>query len=826
MTIKKAIQSSVLLGTTALAVVPAASTASAQVSASPERFSPLAAGWLERAETMRAEGNFIGAADQLRHLNEAGMPLSEADAELLAWLQASICFELADPLCVNLLSDFADNYPASPHASQARLNIGDYYFFNHQWPDALLAYRKIDADRLNRDQKPLLLYRTALSMIRTGYFDEAEHLLRQLSEYPDYEEARKFYLAYIEYIRGDFDEAYRGFQSVKPSIPGLNAGYYMTQIEYSRGQYEDVIKHGSSLLRKHPVPELCPEMHRVVGLSYFKTGNPDVARSFLTNYLDLTDSLSASPDAVYALGAIDYADGDYEAAARRFESLTDLEDEIGQGAWLYLGLCHLHDGDSTSAAIAFDRASRMGFDRKVTEAALYNYVTALTRGGKVPFSNSADLLESFVKHYPDSEHAAAVEAYLATAYYNDHEYQKALNHIDAIRNPDQAQLDVKQKVLYQLGIEEASNGHTDEAARHLQQAVDINGGDSSLRAQARLWLGDALYTLGRFKEAENSYNDFIRSAKNSENRALGFYNLAYAKYKNEDYAGAAADFAKAIDARPSLDAQLLNDARIREADCLYYIGKYAEAGKLYSLAIENDALDSDYALMRRALMQGLTGYTEAKLADLNRLVEHYPDSRWLSKALLEMAVTYEALGRNDLAADAYHRRLDIATDVDIDELIRMIRAMHDSGRSSDVLDVASRIRHAGGLEADELAEISLYEADALADLNRWNEAYDIYSDLALTPYSEPGAKANVMLAEAELRHKDFEGARRRMEEFTDVGTPHEYWLARGFIALADAYHGLGKTYLAKEYLSALRQNYPGGNDDIDSMIASRLKKWK
>ena len=65
-----------------------------------------------------------------------------------------------------------------------------------------------------------------------------------------------------------------------------------------------------------------------------------------------------------------------------------------------------------------------------------------------------------------------------------------------------------------------------------------------------------------------------------------------------------------------------------------------------------------------------------------------------------------------------------------------------------------------------------------------------------------------------------------MEEFTDVGTPHQYWLARGFIALADAYHGLGKTYLAKEYLNSLNENYPATDDDIPSLISSRLKKWK
>ncbi|MDE6448190.1 MAG: hypothetical protein K2L35_07710, partial [Muribaculaceae bacterium] len=67
------------------------------------------------------------------------------------------------------------------------------------------------------------------------------------------------------------------------------------------------------------------------------------------------------------------------------------------------------------------------------------------------------------------------------------------------------------------------------------------------------------------------------------------------------------------------------------------------------------------------------------------------------------------------------------------------------------------------------------------------------------------------------------GARDRMEDFTSSGSSQQYWVARGFIVLADAYTALGKDYLAQEYLRSLKQNYPGDEDDIRRMIAKRLK---
>ena len=52
-----------------------------------------------------------------------------------------------------------------------------------------------------------------------------------------------------------------------------------------------------------------------------------------------------------------------------------------------------------------------------------------------------------------------------------------------------------------------------------------------------------------------------------------------------------------------------------------------------------------------------------------------------------------------------------------------------------------------------------------------------------------------------------------------------YWLARGFISLAEAYHADGNDYLAVEYLKSLRDNYPGDEPDIREAIDSRIREF-
>ena len=70
-----------------------ATTASAQVSASPGRFSPLAAGYLERARTMLSSGNYPGVIDQLNELNTKGIILNQTEKEEYVFMLARAYYE-------------------------------------------------------------------------------------------------------------------------------------------------------------------------------------------------------------------------------------------------------------------------------------------------------------------------------------------------------------------------------------------------------------------------------------------------------------------------------------------------------------------------------------------------------------------------------------------------------------------------------------------------------------------------------------------------------------------------------------------------------------
>ena len=983
--------------------------AAAQQSASIERFSPLAAGYLERARVMSKAGNYAGAIDQLKHLHTQNVTLSPAEREEYVYMLATAFYERGDSECIELLRAFVRDYPASPLALKARLAVGDFNFFKHNWADALAEYDEIDFGRLNRIDLPLYTYRYGLTLIKAGKYGEARPFISRLAQYPAYREAATFYNAYLEYVDGDLDDAYDGFSKVKSSEKGLEAAYYLTQIDYTRGDYETVAENGPSLLRRLDDLELAPELNRVTGLSLFKLHRYSEAKGYLQTYM-LNAGDSAAPDAVYAMAVTEYEDGDYDAAAERFSTLTALNNDIAQSAWLYLGQCDVKGNNPDAAAIAFEKAARMSYDRNVSETALYNYAAAVTRGGKVPFTSSVDLLEGFLKSFPNSQYAPKVEEYLATAYYNERDYARALASIEKIRKPSAKVLAAKQKVLYELGIEAMTNGRAADAVKYLRQSIALASHDRALAVQSNLWLGDAQYSLGNYKEAQKAYSTFISGEKTSANRSLALYNLAYSLYQQENYRQAAREFDSAISARPALPQALLNDARIRRGDCLYYTGDYRTAQKEYDKALDANAADADYASYRHAVMLGLGGNIKGKIAELSAMPQKFPGSRWLPNALLEKAQTFEALDRRAEAAKAYEEvaasyprsaqarkamvnlaitrmkagdsekgaevyreiirnwpsseeasianedlrkyyaangglqeyasflrsvpgarqldagemeklafdgaetayadnadnilllqnyvrdypdgkylapaLLDIASSqraagkyteavANLDMLtsrrqhsaqyaeallmkaeileneipgeerraLEAYKELERSGSSEFLPDAyagimrtttdsnekiayARKTRQAGGVSAELAEEASLIEAQALLENGRDSEAISMLENLAANPSGIAGAKAAVTLGEHYLARKDYKNAEKVLLEFTDAGTPHQYWLAKGFISLADAYRGQGKTHLAKEYLQSLKENYPGKEKDIISSINTRLKSWK
>ena len=1007
---------------------------------------PLAPGYIYRASRMLSTGNPHGAKDQTAASRDDLRLISpELQAE---WLAAEGCalFERGDAGCIEVLTRLATEYPASGKATQALLTLGDWYWYQQDWHEAIEWYAKVDIKALGAGQKNLYSYRKALAYIKCGLPESAEPLLASIARDPEYARAAKYYTAYISYLNKDYDAAYRMMEEVadssadepvrnegtaspgrgrrnasrdasaassRPNLArqqlqyvsdGIEPLYYMAQIEYLRGQYDDVIDHASTLMAKTPVSELLPELHRITGLSHFKKGDYAGARPHLEEFTAAVDS--PNDDALYALGAIQYADGDLSEAEKNLRGLTDRNNDLAQGAYLYLGQIAEQKGDMNAAAMAFAKAATMAFDQNVAETAAYNHIVALTKGGNAPFASNIAMLESFLDRYPDSRYASDVQESLAAAYFYENDYNRALNSINKVRHPSKATLASKQKILYRLGMSELTSGALGSAVNHLREAADMRDTDAALADESRLWLGEAQYGSGEYRGAAASYTSALKGNLTPDNRMTARYGLAYSQFKMHDWKEAQKNFA-GIGENSSAPATMKADALVRDADCLLYLGDYQKSAAKFLRASREGAGDADYAAFRHAVVCGVTEGTDSKMKKLNAFLKERPNSKWTSEVLLEAGKTMAALDMPDKAAPYFERLtheypkdgksragalslalaymkqgeaekgkaaymdiirswptseeasianddlrricaadgslieysrfldgIDGAPKLDPDEmdavtfeaaetayaadqantarlekyindfpegrylanalmdlaeaadnegdaaktLIYLERLLTKRGDSPQVpaalflkadlleqagdkekaldaysmleqrggsefapeatagimrttsdasrrTDYARRLLALGGVSAEDAEEARFYEASGLLHGVQPKAGEEALKRLASSPNSLSGAKAAVELGEWYLAQGDVKSALSTLESFTEAGSVHAYWLARGFISLADAYHADGNDYLAVEYLKSLRDNYPGDETDISEAIATKITDY-
>jgi TolA-binding protein len=113
-------------------------------------------------------------------------------------------------------------------------------------------------------------------------------------------------------------------------------------------------------------------------------------------------------------------------------------------------------------------------------------------------------------------------------------------------------------------------------------------------------------------------------------------------------------------------------------------------------------------------------------------------------------------------------------------------------------------------------------AKAHYSLNQNDEALKEFTRISNEISSVQGAESKYRVAELLDRKGSLVEAEKVINDFIDKNTPHQYWMARIFILLADISIKKGDNIQAKATLSGLKDNYPVDTDGILDEVKSKL----
>ena len=599
--------------------------------------------------------NYSGCIDKLeaykQHSTDADL-IQEAD-----YMLVYSAYEQGRPNAVELLKDYLDVYPASRHADEVNFLIGSAHFGQGEYQKAIFWFNESNIDMLSPEQQEVYCFRLAYSLLQIGDMEKARGYFARIEQIgTKYREASTYYVAYIDYATGKYNNALVEFTRLK-DLPDYKERslYYITQIYFIQNKYEKVISEGKELLASYPDSENNSEVYRIMGNAYYHLGNEDQAINMLSKYVSSTDSPLRGD--LYILGVCYYNKGNYSSAVNALGRTVRENDALSQNAYLYLGQSYLKLKDKNNARMAFEAAATSSFDKQVKEAAMYNYALLIHETAFTGFGESVTIFEDFLNDFPNSKYADKVNDYLVEVYLTTKNYQAALNSIDKIKHPSTKILEAKQDILFQLGTQAFTNMELDKAVDLFSRAISLGAYNLESRNDAYFWRGESYYRQGEYNKAISDYRTYLNNTRqrNTDMYALAHYNLGYSYFKLKEYGEALNRFRQYVNLESNQQTPAYADAYNRIGDCLFHNRQFAMAEENYTRAAQLQPSAGDYSGYQKGFLLGLQKDYKGKISVMDRLIREFPESQYVDDALFEKGRSYVLLDNNQAAAASFEQ---------------------------------------------------------------------------------------------------------------------------------------------------------------------------
>jgi len=531
---------------------------------------------------------------------------------------------------------FIATHPESPRINEARVSLGDYFYQNKSYRRAITYYEAVNRQNLKEDKLSEYFFRLGYSHYVSGDKDRALLMFSEIKDIDtEYTSPAIYYFSHIAYERQMYQTAMEGFIRLKDDETfGGVVPFYIVQILYLQKDYDGILEMAPDLLESAG-KERAIEIYRFIGDAYYNKENYKEAIPYLEKYS--AGAKASGREDKYELGYCYYKTGETDKAIKIFLEIGAKNDLLSQNIWNALGDCYLKKGDKKRAQFAFAEASKLTFDRKIREEALFNYAKLTYETGFSPFGEAIAAFQEYIELYPGSERIQEVYDYLVSAYMQLKNYKAALASLDKIRNKDSRLEEAYQRVAFFRGLELYKNLEVDASIDMFDKSLKYEKYNRQLRARAIYWRGEAYYRLAQYDKARADYELFIGipgSRLLSENNLVR-YNLGYALFNLQEYPGALNHFKSFESGAVNVKPEMLADTKNRIGDCYYIATDYQAAISYYDKVIDFASLDADYAMYQKGFSLGLINNEKGKVDVLTSLVQNYPASAYVPNAIFE-----------------------------------------------------------------------------------------------------------------------------------------------------------------------------------------------
>lgn len=530
--------------------------------------------------------------------------------------------------------------------------------------------------------------------------------------------------------------------------------------------------------------DVANEVNLLAGEAYYRTGayakSVKALSSFISKAKKSNPNLSL---AYYDLGYSEFAQKQYQQAAKAFEHVVMTPGSLSSAV---VADAYNRLGDVNYYASSFDKAKTYYDKAYSTNPAAGDYAlfqTAIMKGFARDHKGKIADLQRLPAEFPQSTLLADAMLEMTASY------------IQLGDNPSAI-------ATYRTLVAEYPN--------------------TSQGRQGYLQLALTLLNDGERDEALKSYRDIVRlypSSDEAREATEQLKRLAAEDGTLSEYV----EFVNSVPDAPKIDVAEVERLSFEAAEKEYLKDRRTDKLKTYI----GQYPDGAYRARSLAMLLEDAGYrndSKAAVGFASELVSKYPDNSLSEPAYIIRANALYDNGDTETALatwQALEQRASSSRNLNTARA-GIMRAARDLGNYEALAAAADALLASSTIGSEDKNEATFSKALALSQTGRAAEARKLWESISSMTDDLYGAKSALYLAQSYFDDAMTDKARSTVEALTGSGTPHSYWLAKGFILLSDIYASEGKTFEAREYLNALRENYPGNEADIFMNIDSRL----
>lgn len=657
-----------------------------------------------------------------------------------------------------------------------------------------------------------------------------------------------------------FDKAYRmGFDGSIQETALYN--YAVAKSEGGKIPFGSSVSAFETFLRKYPDSKYAAEVEEYIITGYMTDNNYAAALRSIDAIKNPSENiLKAKQQVLYTLGTKELAQNDAVGALNRFrqaKALGNINKEVYPELDLWIAES-LYKGKSYSAAASSYRSYLNG-NRKAVNRAAADYGLGYALFGEKKFSEAYTPFNSFISAPGNASGTMIADALnrMGDCRYYESDFENAAALYDRAYNTDPATGDYAlfQKAMMKglrrkhsekiAGMEEMmrkfpSSALAPQALLEIADAYNETGDTRNVIAtyrklsekypetaqgrQGQLLLAITYLNNDRTNDAADTYRGLIRNYPTSEEAKVAADDLKRI-YADRGTLSEFVSFMKSVPNAPKINPSEIDRLTFESAEKAYlskgditaimkYLSDYPSG--------ENRAPSLFYA----AESFRKTGNSQESLKFVNTLINEYPHWQGTDDALLLKAAAETDLDMLPAALETYDRlESNASSAMSLNKArLGMMKTARDLGDGEKALAAADKLLSSSALESGEREEILFSRGVALELTGDEKGAVEQWKELTSKTDNLYGTKAAFYIANHYYNKGDLKNARKYSELLVNANTPHSYWLARTFILLSDINRSEGNEFEADEYLKSLRENYPGNEADIFTMIEQRLQK--